>query len=168
MKIWPWQDLCGPCLSLQYYSKTTTVRSVKPKAKPGPGVLTDRRRCNKWRCMWSACIRRKTAAGRPASCSCTCETFMIPSSTATDDKKYQQQQHQPASQSPPVVDDYHSDWTGNQIATSDDNQLIAGHSMIDDLNTIDRQADADLGGIRQGCIIPVISLKRCKIRPRLL
>jgi len=73
---------------------------------------------------------------------------MIPSSTATDDKYQQQQQqqrqqHQPASQSPPVVDDYHSDWTGNQIATSDDNKLITGHSMIDDLNTIDRQAETD-------------------------
>jgi len=72
---------------------------------------------------------------------------MVPTAAAADEnyhqqQQQQQQQQQPVSQSPPL--DYYSDWTGNQIATSDDGEhtadnLISGQSMIDDLNSIDRQ-----------------------------
>lgn len=74
---------------------------------------------------------------------------MIPTAAQTD-AKYQQQQQQPASESEAGVDGYYSDWTGgNHVETSDDDynehdnrdQMIAGHSMLDDVNNIDRQAN---------------------------
>jgi len=74
---------------------------------------------------------------------------MIPTAAATDEKpqqqQQQQQQQQPASEIPPAgVDDYYSDWTDNEIPPNDESEhtrgnMIAGHSMMDDVNTIDRQ-----------------------------
>ena len=74
---------------------------------------------------------------------------MIPAAAASDAKPQQQQQQQQQlmSQNQAATDDYYSDWTGNQEATSDEsehsiNKLIDGHAMTDDVNTIDRQVSS--------------------------
>ena len=92
------------------------------------------------------CFRRKASAGRPASCTCTCETVMIPSASASAADVTSQLQQQ----GPSAVDDYYSDWTGNQReATSDETEdsrtnLISGHSLVNDVNTVDRQVPLPL------------------------
>jgi len=97
--------------------------------------------------------RKKSAGGRPASCSCTCETLAIPSAASLTDAKYQQQQQQQqpaAPESEAGVDGYYSDWTGdNHVETSDNDynepanrdNTIPGQSMLDDVSSIDRQAN---------------------------
>jgi len=92
------------------------------------------------------CVRRKTSSqGRPASCSCTCETVMVPATPGS-----QPQQQQPQQQETPAAHhDYQmNDWTGDGQATGVDDDagyddigdnFVAGQSLIDDTYDIDRQ-----------------------------
>jgi len=73
---------------------------------------------------------------------------MIPAASGADEKSHPQRQHQQQQQNQiiqnsPFIDDYHSDWTGNEEPTNEENeytsdQSIEGQSLIDDINTIDK------------------------------
>ena len=66
---------------------------------------------------------------------------MIPAGDAADTKSKTQQQ-QPVSQSQSVVDEYYNDWDGNEEAESDETGDILGHSLVDDVNNVDRQVES--------------------------
>jgi len=70
---------------------------------------------------------------------------MIPAGDAADTKsktQQQQQQQQPVSQSQSVFDEYYNDWDGNEEAESDETGDILGHSLVDDVNNVDRQVES--------------------------
>ena len=97
-----------------------------------------------WLCVCLR-VRRKSAAGRPASCSCTCETMMIPSVAAADQHQTQSQQQQQQPESPALDNHLHRTGTGQQAPSHDQNNgniaddTIAAESLMDDVNSIDRQ-----------------------------
>jgi len=78
---------------------------------------------------------------------------MVPAASRTDaesqhQQQQQQQQHE-VSQSPPVVDDYYSDWTGNRAGAINEPELakdnmIDGHALVNEVNDIERQVPQDI------------------------